>query len=70
MQRRGFNKDDVTYVSLSEKVRPECDGLVITHLKRKDALWAIYLARVPSVGGVPTNLFNIPNRRADVRKRP
>jgi hypothetical protein len=43
---------------------------VDAYLKRKDALWAIYLARVPSVGGVPTNLFNIPNRRADVRKRP
>lgn len=40
------------------------------YLKRKDALWAIYLAKVPSVGGVPTNLFNIPDRGADVRKRP
>jgi hypothetical protein len=32
------SKTDVAYVSLSEKVRPECDGLVKTHLKRKDAL--------------------------------
>lgn len=36
------------------------------YLKRKDALWAMYLAKVPSVGGVPTNLYIIPNRCTDV----
>lgn len=74
MQRRGFKSgsgirelEREGQFGLSE---PTIGRRVDAYLKRKDALWAIYLAKVPSVGGVPTNLFIVPGRGANVSEDP